>query len=136
MSEWQQEVAALRSRIRVQNALLAVSVLISLVAFFRTTPRPSRPKRPADEIVTHGLIVIDDKGKMRASIGTAQDGASITLFDQQQRPRIGMDLLNRDGPELSLNDVNGNISAELRHDAEGPRLELTGANGKKTVVKP
>src|SRR5258708_5613096 len=118
----------------MQTVHLVGSVFVSRVAIFRTSPRPSRPKRPADEIVTHGLTVVDDRGKMRASIGTAKDGASIALFDEEECPRISMVLSNREGPELSLTDLKGSVTVELRHDATGPHMALADSDGKRTVI--
>ena len=136
MSEGLQEIIALRSRLRLQTVLLAASVLISLVAFLRTTPRSTPSKLPADEIVTHGLTVVDSNGKMRAAVGSAQDGASVTLFDEHERPRMSMAFRNHSGPSFVVNDPAGGIVGELLYDANGSRLELTSSDGKKAVIKP
>jgi hypothetical protein len=49
-------------------------------------------KKPADVLRTKRLEIVDDEGKVRAALGTGEEGvASLSIFDQSERLRVSLE---------------------------------------------
>src|ERR671920_2353193 len=67
-------------------------------------------KQPADVLRTKRLEIVDDEGKVRAVLGTNEDGVtSLSVFDQSQRVRASLEAgeIPEQGSGLSVFDTNG-----------------------------
>jgi hypothetical protein len=91
-------------------------------------------RRYEDELVTKMLKVIDDEERVRAVIGSSDDGESeLTLYDEAQRGRASI-FVGRHGASMSLRDRNeGNRITAVMHDTRGANLFLSDRHGKFRV---
>ena len=67
-------------------------------------------KQPPDVLRTKRLELVDDEGKVRAVLGTNEDGVtSLSVFDQSQRVRASLEAgeIPEQGSGLSVFDTNG-----------------------------
>jgi len=84
-----------------------------------------------DEVVTKSLIVRDENGRARVSIGTAPDkSAALTLRDQAGRVRAALSMAGDERPALDLFDSDGRARATIIVGLDGaPFVNLKDEQG-------
>jgi hypothetical protein len=93
-------------------------------------------KSPPDVLRAKRLEIVDDEGKVRASLGTDEKGiASLSLFDPSGRLRASLDAEEIPGVAsgLGLFDTNGKLRAAVGMDNDPDKssyLSLLDAEGK------
>ena len=98
-------------------------------------------KKPTDVLRTKRLEIVDDEGKVRAVLGTNEEGVtSLTVFDQSGRLRASLDAgeIPEQGSDLSIFYTNGKPRAAVGMDNDPeqscfPTL-LDAGGGQRAVV--
>ena len=57
-------------------------------------------------------------------MGTGPDGVSVELFDEKQRPRIGMSVGRKSGPVMSITNADGSEDIALLISNAQPVIRL------------
>ena len=76
-----------------------------------------------------GLFLYDENGKLRADLSEINGVPAVSLFDKNGKGRTQLHLSKGDGPELIMNDANGNTLVSLGVNMYGQGLLLKDANG-------
>ncbi len=79
------------------------------------------------------FVLRDAEGRMRASLGIAEDEPGFAIFNINGKPRAIM-AVPPEGPRLLLSDADGNLRAELAVGQEGPSLTIYQADGQMAVA--
>jgi hypothetical protein len=118
----------------------------------------SQDKKPTEVLRTRRLEIVDDEGKVRALLGTNEEGVtSLSVFDQSKRLRISLDAsenpeqlnglgvfdtygkrqismgahaISEKGGGFHYNGPNGETHVGTGADEEGGELFFKGANGE------
>lgn len=83
---------------------------------------------PVDEISTRRLTIVDDQGRVRATLGPAPDGSvELRLYDGDDRTRAELAVAANGVASLTLRDPAGEVRSCLAVSTEGDtRLHLHG----------
>ena len=88
-------------------------------------------------IKTNELMIADDNGRVRASIGTVPDGSPVLVFyDKAHKPTLSL-LSPALGPMVLVYGQDGKSRATITITGNGdPAVYLINAAGKKRVITP
>lgn len=83
---------------------------------------------PVDEVSTRRLTIVDDRGRVRATLGPAPDGSvELRLYDGEDRTRAELAVAANGVTSLTLRDPAGEVRSCLAVGTEGDtRLHLHG----------
>ena len=114
-------------------SLVALNVVVLLCV--AATPKPDRQKDVQSLVRARAIELVDDKGRIRASLGVEKNGEAVFRMrdvDQTIRIKLGA---SRDGSALLLLDdsTNPGMHVLARH---GTTLTLLNPDGRKRVVTP
>jgi len=114
---------------RTRLALVSVA-LVGILALTGGSllARASSDAITARAFTAHEFNVIDERGRVRASLFLTADGPALTLLDELGRGRASL-FLTADGPALALADERGRDRASLFTTADGPALALYDERG-------
>jgi hypothetical protein len=148
-----------KAQMKLQRILIAVTVLnIGLTVFllsqlhrtYATTNTPSGSGSPAGVLRGSSLEIVDDQGRVRASIKLHEadtkykwpDGrigypetVMLRLIDQNGRPEVKMGASEKGGG-LGLVGENDATQAILEAQGFDTKLKLANKEGKQQLIKP
>jgi len=81
------------------------------------------------EIRAKAFVLVDDQGRMRGLLSTANGNPSLVLSDANGNPRAAL-ILDKKGPALGLSDENNTLRAALSAFSPGSALYLYDATNK------
>lgn len=134
--------------VRIFKVFLLLGTLLILVSIGYLAVELSAPRtRPechcraaaqpteagAKEVRVRRLVLVDEKGRTRATFGAEEDAPALVLLDEKGTTRVRLVVL-RNGSKLDLCDGNGNVRAVLGADKDGPMLGLSDEKGKPRAV--
>lgn len=74
------------------------------------------------------IVLTDPSGTPRVFLGTTEAGTGLVIMDERGKIRAGLNLV-RDSSELSLSDAAGTIRVVLAHKGERSTLTLVAGEG-------
>ncbi len=110
------------ARLERQNRIMKLGGLAALliaagVVFMGQASRPTA----SEEVRTRSLVVVDESGGVRATLGATDSGARLLMYDTSGDLRLDMDV-SEFGPGLVLNDSGRRTRIGLGVFDVGPRL--------------
>ncbi len=87
----------------------------------------------ATEVRGHKFVLVDENGKIRATLDMYRDGPRLLMFDENGKARAALGMM-KGGAKLSLGDENGNRRAALGMTKDGARLRLFDEKGPRVIV--
>lgn len=128
LQKLEQELAKSKRRTRCMMGGVTLSVLCALT--IAATPGDRRV------ITAHTFNVVDDNGKIRASLEVAEGGPLLLMQDDNGMPRVVLSAF-KDGPNLTTQDTNGIIRTSLGlNEKFGPMLRVSDAEGETIWMVP
>lgn len=138
---------------RLTWGVAAVVVVLAVVMFY-PQGKVAAQGNIADEIRARKIVLVDENGKTRASLGVLKDGPALGLTDENGKPGVVLSVdkdgaglflyengksravlgLNKDGPVLWQYDENGEPRVALGALKDGKGLLLYDENGKPRVL--
>jgi hypothetical protein len=91
------------------------------------------PTAPPESITARQFVLVDAKGKRRATLGTTTDRAGLWVFDEGGKTRAMLGMF-RDGPGLDLVDEGGKTRVGLALTKDGPSLTLFDEKGQNAAA--
>ncbi|HVY89281.1 MAG TPA: hypothetical protein VG942_10465 [Hyphomonadaceae bacterium] len=132
----------------IQPVLLAVTVVnVALLGFLLAQPRAVAAPEPRDGILRgKGLQIVDDSGKVRASITIMpseklKDGSTypetvlLRLITNDGRPTVKIAAMTS-GSGMSLADGKGLSYVQVLAEKDDPQLNIVDKDGKKKTALP
>ena len=117
------------NRYRLTSVLLGLS-LIGLAGI-----AANAPNAPASqEVRTHKLVIVDDKGRETVHITSSLHGGLLSLLNQEGIPvfRAGA---GEKGSKMTMGDVKGDMQVELTSEEAGGEMLLSDKKGQKNLMK-
>lgn len=133
LSALERELAMTRRRLRWALALAGAGLGLFAVSDRPGGTRGAYAQEPVPEVIRARRIeAVDENGKTRAVLGAFDEGPSLVLQDVsgEIRAELSANKAGNEGPELSLNDENGKPRAVLGAHAGGTALDLSDEKGK------
>ncbi len=123
-------------RLERENRRLKLAGVILLLALAAVGAMGQMIPRAVPKVVEAERFVLrDTRGKILATLGTEASGTSLSVYDQNGKPRAGLSVIADGAPVLVLFDQNGKDRAGLVLGADGtPALALLDQNGKRRAV--
>lgn len=124
------------AKLEQQNRMMKTAgfAAIALLAGVTLMGQASRPTA-SEEVRTRSLVVVDEAGGVRATLGATDSGARLLLYDDAGELRVDVDV-TRLGPGLVLNDSGRNTRVALGAFEIGPRLWMFDQEGQPTWKAP
>jgi hypothetical protein len=114
----------------LRRFVVALSVLAACVPLMGQVPSPS----VADEIRARRVVIVDDKGRVRADLAVLGDGSAVALDFRDEAGQIRAELVHsKEGPALILGDGSGQVRAALEAGDDRVGLTLKDSNGKRRL---
>jgi hypothetical protein len=136
---------------KLQRLLLALTVVnLGLLTVLLVQVRPVEAREVAASLRGRALEIVDDAGKVRASIKlhpadptfAMPDGTRgypetviLRLIDQHGRPSVKLSASER-GAILLLGGEADPIYAQMKAEGRDPSLTLSGKDGRRQIIKP
>jgi hypothetical protein len=133
--------------LKIQPLLLALTV-INLGLFGYTVSQQNASAAPGDDGIIRGkgLQIVDDKGKVRASISIMPpekmaDGSTypetvlLRLITDEGRPSVKISATT-DGSGMSLGDGRGMSYVQVLARGDNPQINIVDKAGKKATALP
>ena len=138
----------MKLQLRLQPALIALTIAnFAMLAFLLTQPRAIAAPTPDDGILRgKGLQIVDDSGKVRASISIfpaekLKDGSIypetvlLRLITPDGRPSVKLST-TQVGSGFSFTDGTGLSYVQLLAQNDDPKINIVDKSGKKISVLP
>ena len=110
----------------IQRLLIALTVVnLALLSFLLTQPRPAMADGSAQVLRGRALEIVDDRGRVRASIQLHPAGPAVPVPDGKLYPETVM---------LRLIDPNGRPNVKLGASEQGAGLGLGGQSEPTYIV--
>lgn len=122
----------MKSRISVISLVALNLVVLLCVA---ATPKPAHQKDVQSLVRARAIELVDDKGRIRASLGVEKDGEAVFRMrdtDQTIRLKIGA---SNEGSALLLLDESTNPGLHVLA-RKGTTMTLINPDGRKRIVEP
>jgi hypothetical protein len=122
------------TRLEGKNRRLTIAMLVTGVAAALVVAVGMAGPEAVPEVVrAHKFELLDDNGKVRASLDLLRDQPTLNLLDENGKLRVALSADNG-GPSLALSDGNGRTRASLKVTENGSAFALTDENGISRLV--
>lgn len=120
VSEGPEAIARLQRSVQRLSRLLVVTLLITVLLFFKVFETRSRKQE---------YILVDQDGTPRAVIGMRDDDTFLSMFDSAGKTRIAISSGGNAGPMLRLSNAGSTMHAMLTVQDNGAGLALLDDSG-------
>ena len=103
----EERLVKMEIKVKRNNRILLAAVLLAAVLLALGATTPGAGSRE-DTVEAKRFILLDDNGKIRATLDMFEDGPMLGLFDENGRLRIGLGV-RKDRPKITLLDENGEM---------------------------
>jgi len=112
------------------GAILFVAGVLVVPTMFEITAPRARAQVPgtAKEIRANQFLLVDENGETRGGLFMSKDGPSLSVGDVNGRPGACL-YVSKGCPQLVLQDENGNTRTSLGVFKDGPSLTVFNENG-------
>jgi hypothetical protein len=117
-------------------AISVVALNLLLFLCLAAQPKPANSEDIPKVLRARAFEIVDDAGKVRASITVETNGAAVfRMRDSQGAIRVKLDA-KEEGSGFLLLDDSTNPGLHLLTGTNGTTLTIIGKNGKKRVIEP
>tara|TARA_B100000963_G_scaffold230129_1_gene200744 strand:- start:1589 stop:2050 length:462 start_codon:yes stop_codon:yes gene_type:complete len=147
----EQRIGYLETKCKGQTLAMSGMMVMAVAMLFIA----AKPKTDEDTIQARKLEIVDENGKVRIRLGSADAGYGLVVYDDQGQfratltdaPLGAVSQLNKDGGSIKLmamkngcgitmRDVDGKPRAIILQQKEGSKIMLKDAEGKDVFSAP